>query len=211
MKIVDLPLDAIGFAPWNSNRMDNAMHGRLRESMTRYGLVEPLVVRPVAGGAYELISGNQRLHVLRQMGWSEATCFIVDLDDVRARLLSQALNHIRGEDDLGLRAELLRKVLETVPEGDVLLLLPETSNSLQALASLGQEEMAEHLEAWQKAQAARLKHLRVELTLAQLKIVEDALKHALARGIPTEHSPNRRGTALVTICRVYLSSKRGAP
>ena len=51
---------------------------------------------------------------------------------------------------LGLRAELVREVLERLPLEEVLSVLPETSESLQALSSLGQEDMAEYLVKWQK-------------------------------------------------------------
>lgn len=90
----------------------------------------------------------------------------MDLNDARARLLAQAFNRIQGEDDLGLRAELIRQVLEALPQEDVLSLLPETAESLAALSSLGQEGMADHLQNWQRAQLARLKHLQFQLTPA---------------------------------------------
>ena len=67
----------------------------------------------------------------------------IEPDDAQARLLAQALNRIHGADDLGLRAELLRQVLKTVPETEILSLLPETKGSLSALTSMNQDTMAE--------------------------------------------------------------------
>ena len=68
MDVVDLPVGLLREAPWNPNRMDEAMLGRLRESIRLFGLVESLVMRSVEGVAYEVLSGNQRLRVLREMG-----------------------------------------------------------------------------------------------------------------------------------------------
>ena len=108
MQTVDLRLDSLREAPWNPNSMDLAMVDRLRESLSRYGLVENLVVRPMDDGAYEVLSGNHRFQVLKELGFETVPCAVVDLDDAHAQLLAQALNHLHGNDDLGLRAELIR-------------------------------------------------------------------------------------------------------
>jgi hypothetical protein len=145
------------------------------------------------------------LQVLRELKHSPVPCMVVNLDDAHARLLGQALNRIQGEDDLGLRAELLRVVLQALPQRDVLNLLPETTQSLQAMASLGQEDMARHLQNWQQAQGARLRHLACQLLPDQLAVVEETLSRLLplARQAPS-HSPNARGTALYLLCLGYL-------
>lgn len=209
MHIVDLPLYQLKEAPWNPNRMDDAMQARLRESIRRYGLVENLVVRPDGRNCYEVLSGNQRLGILRELDITTVSCVVIGLDDAQARLLAQALNHIQGEDDLGLRAELLRQVLENVPETDVLAVLPETADTLKALAAMGQETIADYLQAWQDAQAARLKHLQFQLTATQLEVVDEALARIMPEaGRDLGESPNVRGTALFLLSKFYLE-KRG--
>ena len=80
---------------------------------------------------------------------------VVKADDARARLLGQALNHMAGSDNLGLRAEVLRDVLESMPQEDVMALLPETAASLQALTSIGKQSIAQALQQWEQAQKAR--------------------------------------------------------
>ena len=205
MEVVDLPVASLKGAPWNPNVMNNAMLGRLRTSVARYGVVGNLVVRPIGPDTYEVISGNQRLKLYEEMGLKVAPCVILPLDDAHARLLAQALNRIRGEDDLGLRAQLLGAVLKDMPEGGVLALLPETADSLRALASLGQANLAEHLEAWERARAARLQHLVFQLTEEQMVVVKEALGRVMPQA-KREHgaSPNVRGTALYLVCKQYL-------
>ena len=205
MEIVDLPLSQLREAPWNANQMNSAMLSRLRQSISRFGLVVPLVVRSIGYGHFETIGGAQRLAVLREIGIDRVPCVVVEADDVQARLLSQCLNRIAGEDDLGLRSELIREVLTHTPESGVLSLLPETSDSLHSLASLGQETMAEYLDAWQKAQPARLRHLTAQLTPHQLDVVEEALARLLPMARESQdRSPNARGTALYLLCLGYL-------
>ncbi|HZA21348.1 MAG TPA: ParB N-terminal domain-containing protein [Dehalococcoidia bacterium] len=205
MKVTDLPLDQLKEAPWNPNRMDEAMLQKLRESLSRYGLVQNLVVRPLGDGTHEVLSGNQRLQVLRETMKNSVPCVVIELADAHARLLSQALNRIAGEDDLGLRAELLQQVLEELPQSEVLRLLPETAESLQAFATLGQHDLAGYLQNYQQAQVARLKHLTFQFTPPQLEVIEEALARVLPRASDAgTGNPNPRGNALYLLCNSYL-------
>ncbi len=61
------------------------------------------MVRPIGNERYEVLAGNQRLRVLRELDVDSVHCVVVGLDDADARLLAQALNRIHGDDDLGLR------------------------------------------------------------------------------------------------------------
>src|ERR687892_124688 len=208
LKVTELSLDQLKEAPWNPNQMDEAMFQKLRESLTRYGLVQNLVVRPVEEGCYEVLSGNQRLQVLREFQRSAVPCVVVELDDAHARLLSQALNRIAGEDDLGLRADLLQQVLEELPQSEVLKLLPETADSLQAFAPLGQQDLAGYLQNYQQAQVARLKHLTFQFTPPQLEVIEEALARVLPRASDAgTGNPNPRGNALYLLCLGYLGGE----
>ena len=204
MKVVELPIEHLLEAGWNPNVMDEAMLGRLRESIGGFGMIQNLVARPLGDGTYEVLSGNQRVFVLREMGITPVPCVVVDLDDGRARLLAQALNRVQGEDDLGLKAEALREILKSVPPSEVLGLLPESAESLDALASLGETDMAAHLQAWEQARRARLKHMTFQLSEAQVAVVEEAMDGAMAGLSGEEDNPNRRGNALYLVCTSYL-------
>ena len=209
MNVSELPIDRIVVPPWNPNEMDQPMRLRLRNSVQRNGIVVPLVVRKVAPDRYETIGGAQRLSVLKEMGFDSAPCVVVEADEAEARLLSQALNHISGQDNLGLRAEVVRYLLDNLSQEQVLAVLPDSSDALKALASLGQDDIAQHMAAWQKAQSGRLRHLQLQLTDDQLQVIEEAVEQALANTPQDKQSPNRRGTAFTEICRAYLSSLGG--
>ena len=208
MKVVDLPIGQLREAPWNPNEMDSAMMQRLRESLTRFGIVENLVVRPKENGHFEVVGGNHRLRVLSEAGYLTVPCMVVQLDDVQSRLLAQALNRIEGSDDLGLKAELVREVLKELPQEEVIGLLPETAESLQALASLGEGDLAEHLQAWQRAQAARLRHRIFQLSSQQAEVVDEAMGRVMPRLNLDSSNPNRRGNALFELCKAFLQSDK---
>ena len=212
MEVIELPVNTIQAPPWNPNSMDGGMVARLSHSIERYGFLVPLVVRAVDNGRHETVGGAQRLAVIKALGFKHAPCVVVTTDGSDARLLSQALNRIQGEDDLGLRSELVREILKDLPEAEILGLLPESAHSLNALASLGQEGIADYLQKWDQAHAARLSHLQFQLLPSQLEVVEAAL----ARLIPEaktagSDSPNLRGTALFLLCKKILELEEASP
>jgi ParB family chromosome partitioning protein len=205
LKVINLPIGQIHAAAWNPNQMSESMRSRLLRSIERFGLVLPLVVRPTGPDSFETIGGAQRLATLRELDMNPIPCVVVEADDANARLLAQALNRIQGQDDLGLHAELIREVLQSLPQEAVLQLLPETAQSLQVLSTLGRDTMANYLKNWQQAQVARLKHLTFQSTPAQLEIIEEALARVMpqARDANTGN-PNPRGNALYLLCKSYL-------
>ena len=205
MKIIEVTIEKLKEAPWNPNRMDENMLRRLKASVERYGLVHNLVIRPLNEDAYEVLSGNQRLKVLQEAGFSRVPCVVVTADDTQARVLAQALNRIHGEDDLGVRAELLRSVLAVMPAEEVVKILPETPQSLAAAASLGQDSIVDCLRAWESTKGVRLHHCTFQLTSSQSEVVEKALTRVLPKARQSKgDSPNDRGTALYILCQSYL-------
>ena len=208
MEIVDLPVDSISPAEWNPNEMEETMRAHLRSSIDRFGLVVPLAVRSVGCNSFETVGGAHRLLAARELGMVSVPCVVIEADEAGARLLGQALNHIAGSDNLGLRAEVLRDVLESMPQEEVMALLPETAASLQALTSIGKQSIAQALQQWEQAQKARLHHLAFQLTDAQLEVVEEALQRLIPMTAIQPESPNRRGGALCLLCRDYLEKNR---
>ncbi len=205
MKIIELETKKLIEAPWNPNRMDDAGMGRLKESLSRYGLVAPLVVRRLDNSLFEVLSGNQRFRAITELGFDSVPCVVVDLNDAEAMLLAQALNNLRGEDDQALKGNLLKTILASIPEDKVLSLLPETAESLKSLANFSQVDLAQHLQVWQDAQAARLRHMTLQLTDKQVETIEEAVKRIMPNvKEDTGGSPNERSTAIFLLAKFYI-------
>ncbi len=208
MQLIEIPLDKLEEAPWNPNQENEVMINHLKENISRYGLVAPLVIRPKEDSHFEVISGNHRLKILKSLKFSSAPCVVVKLSDHEARLLAQALNNIHGEDDLALKGSLLKQIISVIPEGKVLSILPESIESLKALSSIGEKDLAQHLQAWQKAQAARLKHMQLQFTGKQLETVEEALRQIMPRAKDASFgNPNARANAMFLLCKFYLERR----
>ena len=76
MQIIDINLSQLQEAPWNSNQMGPDDLARLKKSIKRYGMVQNLVVRPLPDDeVYEVLSGNQRLKVIKKLAISPVSCF----------------------------------------------------------------------------------------------------------------------------------------
>ena len=58
----------------------------LKESIKENGLLEPLLVRKMHDGRYELISGHRRKIALELNGIKEADCYVEDLTDEEATI-----------------------------------------------------------------------------------------------------------------------------
>lgn len=69
----------------------------LADSMDRIGQTDPILVRPVADGRYQLVAGAHRLAAAGLIGWSEIDCTVREMDDLQARLAEIDENLIRRE------------------------------------------------------------------------------------------------------------------
>jgi ParB-like chromosome segregation protein Spo0J len=135
VKAKQIPLDQLIEATWNANRVSPTLLAKLRRSLEEFGVVENLVARPhpEEAGMLEVLSGNHRLRILRELGHPSAPVVVVQLDDARARLLAQALNRTRGKDDPQAYARLLEEVLAELDVNYVTAFLPETEATIDAV------------------------------------------------------------------------------
>jgi hypothetical protein len=135
MNVQELPIDLLVEAEWNANRVPRSLLAKIRRSLTEFGIVENLVARPhpQRPGVFEVISGNHRLRLLRELEHVSAPVVLVELDDARARLLAQTLNRTRGTDDPQAYARLLEEVLAELDVSQVTGLLPESEATIDAV------------------------------------------------------------------------------
>ena len=56
----------------------------LKSSIDAHGVLEPLLVRPLEGGNYELISGERRFHAAMALGLTEVPCIELTVTDQQA-------------------------------------------------------------------------------------------------------------------------------
>ena len=68
---------------------------KIKNSINEFGYISPIIVN----SDMTVISGHQRLKVLKDLGYTEIECIIVTFDKNKEKMLSVALNKISGEWD----------------------------------------------------------------------------------------------------------------
>ena len=57
------------------------------ESIEEFGVLNPVIVRPVESGGYEIVSGHRRCHAAELAGLKTVPAIVRDLDDDAATIL----------------------------------------------------------------------------------------------------------------------------
>ena len=57
------------------------------ESVKEYGVLVPIIARPMADGGYEIVAGHRRCHASRRAGVDTMPCIVRDMDDDTAIIL----------------------------------------------------------------------------------------------------------------------------
>ena len=60
---------------------------KLKESIKMYGILTPLLVRPIKDGTYEIISGHRRQFAAKMAGLETLPVIVRDMDDDAATIL----------------------------------------------------------------------------------------------------------------------------
>lgn len=106
MNIVKIKIENLKPAEYNPRidlKPENIEYQKIKRSLIEFGYVAPIIVN----ADMTVISGHQRLKVLKELGYTEIDCNIVDLDKKKEKALNIALNKISGDWDNDKLEELL--------------------------------------------------------------------------------------------------------
>lgn len=194
-----LPLDLIQRGKYQPRRdMDPTALEELAQSIKAQGVMQPIVVRPIGGGRYEIIAGERRWRASHQAGLEKIPAMVREVPD-EAAIAMALIENIQREDlnpiEEAIALQRLQQefqltqqqVAEAVGKSRVtitnLLRLIGLPEEIKTLLSHGDLEMG---------------HARALLGLPLERQVEGA-RHVVARGLTV-----RQTEALV---RHWLSSK----
>ena len=113
MNIKTMKLDDLNPAKYNPRKAlqpGDKEFEKLKASIQNFGYVELIVVN--AANNNTVISGHQRLSVLKDMGETEAECVIVEMNEADEKALNIAMNKVNGEWDVEKLADLLDDLKE---------------------------------------------------------------------------------------------------
>jgi ParB family transcriptional regulator, chromosome partitioning protein len=119
---------------------------QLVQSVREYGILEPLLVRPLANGTYELVAGERRLRAAREVGLEQVPILVRELDDRQAiqvalieNLQREDLNPVEETDAI---LDLLALALDAKRE-DVVSLFYQAHHAKHRGQELGQNVLSQ--------------------------------------------------------------------
>ena len=92
-------IDKLIFAEYNPRQLTKDQYQGLKDSITRFGLVDPVIINKHKKRENIIVGGHQRVRVAKDLGYKEISCVEVNLTPEKERELNIRLNKNVGEWD----------------------------------------------------------------------------------------------------------------
>ncbi len=183
--VVDIPIEKLIPNPSQPRRdFDRERLSALRDSIIRYGILQPISVRRAEGGMFEIVAGERRWRAATEAGFLYVPAIIIDTDE-------------RESAELAIIENLQREDLNIFEQASAI-------SSLINIYHITQDEAAEKLSVSQSYIANKLRLLR--LTDEERKLIlENSLSERHARALLRIRDEGERLTALRHIISYALN------
>ena len=104
MQIITKQLKDLKDAEYNPRQLTKDQYKHLKDSIQRFGLVDPIIINKNSERKNIVIGGHQRLKVSNELGISDIPCVELDLSPKEERELNIRLNKNTGEWDWDILA-----------------------------------------------------------------------------------------------------------
>jgi len=85
LNIVEVPVNKLKASEYNPRRWDNNAINQLKESIQKFGFVDPLIVNGADNRRNILIEGHFRYHIAKLLKYEEVPVVYLDISDVKKR------------------------------------------------------------------------------------------------------------------------------
>ena len=192
MKLLNLKIDKI---VTNSNQprkyFDNGKMSELKDSIKNSGLLQPITVRKISNGKYEIVAGERRYRACRELGMESIPVIEMNVGDARGYELS-VLENIQREN------------LNPIEEAESYLMLMEVYGYTQEKLSekLGKTrstisnkmrilKLPASVKEMVKKGEISYGHARTLLSLSDEKKIEEAAKEIINKGYSVRETERR--------------------
>ena len=103
-KIIHREIGSLIFAEYNPRQLTKDQYQNLKDSITRFGLVDPIIVNSNKDRKNIIVGGHQRVKVAKDMDIEYVPVLEVDLTYEKERELNIRLNKNTGEWDMDILA-----------------------------------------------------------------------------------------------------------
>ena len=115
LEIVQISISELKVADYNPRKWDDEAVRHLKESVQKFGLVDPIIVNGAKERINVVIGGHFRLKIAKDLGYKEIPSVYVNIPDVeKEKELNLRLNRNTGEWDWNLLAEFDETLLSDI-------------------------------------------------------------------------------------------------
>ena len=194
----------------------------LADSIRQHGLIQPLTVRKLSSGYYQIIAGERRWRAARLAGLAEVPCLVVAVDPTQSSLLALIENVQRRDLDFWEEALALQALLEATHLSQEAL-ARQIGKSQSAVANkLRLLKLSPAVLSLLREAGLTERHARALLPLTDPAMQEEAARHAAKEGLTVAKTeayvaallsppPQRsKPTIIIKDVRLFLNTvKRG--
>lgn len=117
---VDVPVELLAVADWNYKKENKKLQQKLKNNFMLNGQVENLLIRELDTGFFEVINGNHRLIVMRELKMHMAHCYNFGvISDAKAKRIAIETNETKFDTDEEKLSELLKEIEENFDFSDM--------------------------------------------------------------------------------------------
>lgn len=160
-------------------KFNEAALSELADSISQHGVIQPLLVRPLSGGTYQLVVGERRWRASRMAGLKEVPVVIKELSDEEASVISMIEN-------------LQREDLNPIEEADGI-------KYLMTKYGLTQEEVSERVGKSRSAVANSLRLLKLPESVSEY--VRDGI---ISAGHAKALLPLEDEEKMISLCNIII-------
>lgn len=192
---------------YNPNIVPEDTLAKLRQEIAQNGLTVPITVRS-SGNGYEVVDGEHRWRICRDLGFKEIPCIIQEFDDNEAKIKTLQLNYMHGYAVPVKLAALIHDLSKEIKLEDLSRRLPYEELQMMDVLELLKlpEDFGKSIEEQAMKEEAELPAIiSFVVYKKQLGIIEEALKIAI-ESLPRE-AKNLKALALGKICAQFIAGQ----
>ncbi len=182
--------------------MSKGLAAKLRREIERRGFVAPILVRP-RGEAYQVVDGEHRFTIARELGHERVPCVVVEMDHDEARMKTLQMNGLRGTNDPEALAALLAELAESSKPEALARRLPFSALEIDQMIELAKADAGKR--AGEFASGFRAPAPRLELLVFLASPAQAAL---VGRALDATGAADRT-EALCRLCERFLDGSEG--
>jgi len=135
---IKVKVDKLKKAEWNYKTDNDELLGKLKANIKKNGQIENLIVRELGDGSFEVVNGNHRLQVLKELNIPEAMVYNLGNIPVRqAKKIAVETNETKFESDTAKLAKLIADVASDFDLSDLVDTMPYNEIQLKSLIDMG--------------------------------------------------------------------------